>query len=133
RGAGATPPRPPPPASPASRGAPDQRSDSGRGSADASDAHPLDKPVLASSAPGSDIRYFGEEAAAAAADPMPEFIGDTPGEPRSGHGDAVELLLRGKANTEHWVTPDTRASKLAPYLVAWKRKVERVGNLNLPS
>ena len=24
--------------------------------------------------------------------------------------------------------PDTRASKLAPYLAAWKRKVERVGN-----
>ena len=34
---------------------------------------------------------------------------------------------------EHWVTPDTRASKLAPYLAAWKRKVERVGTLNFPS
>ena len=61
------------------------------------------------------------------------MIGDTPGEPRSGHGDAVELLLRGKANEEHWVTPDTRASRLAPYLASWKRKVERVGNLNFPS
>src|SRR6202044_1735789 len=47
--------------------------------------------------------------------------------------DAVELLLRGKGNEEHWVTPDTRASRLAPYLAAWKGKVERVGNLNLPS
>ena len=61
------------------------------------------------------------------------MIGDTPGEPRSGRGDAVELLLRGKANEEHWVTPDTRASRLAPYLADWKRKVERVGTLNLPS
>ena len=34
---------------------------------------------------------------------------------------------------EHWVTPDTRASRLAPYLAAWKRKVERVGTLNFPS
>jgi protein TonB len=119
-------------ASPASRGAPDPRPDAGRGTGNASGAIPLDKPVLASSAAGSDIRYFGEAPAAPAAQPPPEFIGDMPGEPRSGHGDAVELLLRGKANAEHWVTPDTRASKLAPYLAAWKRKVERVGNLNLP-
>lgn len=119
-------------ASPASRGAPEPRPDSGRGSASAGGANHFDKPVLASSAPSSDIRYIGE-AAAAAADAMPEFTGDTPGEPRSGHGDAVELLLRGKSNGEHWVTPDTRASTLAPYLAAWKRKVERVGNLNLPS
>jgi protein TonB len=123
-----------PAASPASRGAPLARQDVGRaGAADATAASRLDKPVLASSAPSSDIRYFGEAQAAAAADALPEVTGDTPGEPRSGHGDAVELLLRGKANGERWVTPDTHASKLAPYLIAWKRKVERVGNLNLPS
>jgi protein TonB len=123
-----------PPASPASRGAPYSRADASQASGgNSTAAERLDKPVLASSAPSSDIRYFGEAAAAPAADVLPEFIGDTPGEPRSGHGDAVELLLRGKANAEHWVTPDTRAARLAPYLMAWKRKVERVGNLNLPS
>src|SRR5450631_4170199 len=121
-------------ASPASRGAPYPRADSSRDSNGNSTSDTrLDKPVLASSAPGADIRYFGQAPAASAADALPEFIGDTPGEPRNGHGDAVELLLRGKANTERWVTPDTRASKLAPYLAAWKRKVERVGNLNFPA
>jgi periplasmic protein TonB len=121
-------------ASPASRGAPYPRQDLSQASGgNAAGANRLDKPVLASSAPSSDIRYFGEAPATPAADALPEFIGQTPGAPRSGHGDAVELLLRGKANGEHWVTPDTRASKLAPYLMAWKRKVERVGNLNLPS
>jgi periplasmic protein TonB len=119
-------------ASPASRGEPLPRSDAGHGAADAGDANRLDKPVLASSAPSADIRYF-DQAPAAAADAMPEFVGDTVDEARSGHGDAVELLLRGKPSDEHWVTPDTRASKLAPYLAAWKGKVERVGNLNLPS
>jgi protein TonB len=120
--------------SPASRGAPDPRADPSQASTgDSTGANRLDKPVLAGSAPSSDIRYIGEAPAAPAADTLPEFIGDTPGAPRSGHGDAVELLLRGKANGEQWVTPDTRASKLAPYLAAWKRKVERVGNLNLPS
>jgi protein TonB len=45
----------------------------------------------------------------------------------------VELLLRGKSSAQHWVTPDTQASALAPYLAEWKRKVERVGTLNFPS
>lgn len=120
-------------ASPASRGAPYPPPDAGRGNGNTSGAERFDQPVLASSAPSSDIRYLGEAPAAAAAEAMPEFIGDTAGEPRSGRGDALELLLRGKANGEHWVTPDTRASTLAPYLAAWKRKVERVGNLHLPS
>ena len=122
---------PVPAASPASRGAPDPRPDAVRG--DASGERRLDKPVLASSAPSSDIRYIGEIAQAPAAEALPDIFGDTPGEPRSGNGDAVELLLRGKGNEEHWVTPDTRASRLAPYLASWKRKVERVGNLNLPT
>jgi periplasmic protein TonB len=120
-------------ASPASRGAPETRADGGHDADNQSAANRMDKPVLASSAPSSDIRYIGEAPAAAAAQALPEMIGETPGEPRSGHGDAVELLLRGKGNDEHWVTPDTRASRLAPYLASWKRKVERVGNLNLPT
>jgi protein TonB len=118
-------------ASPASRGATNPPQDVTRTGTDSTAAGHPDSPVLASSAPGSDIRYLGEAAPAAQA--SPELAGDTSGEPRSGSGDAVELLLRGQANGEHWVTPDTRASKLAPYLSAWKRKVERVGNLNLPS
>lgn len=31
-----------------------------------------------------------------------------------------------------WVSPDTRSAIVAPYLVAWKRKVERIGTLNFP-
>ncbi len=33
---------------------------------------------------------------------------------------------------ELWVSPDTRAALVAPYLVAWRRKVERIGTLNFP-
>jgi protein TonB len=123
-----------PAASPASRGAPllQQPMPAGADGASGSGSARQDRPVLASSAPSSDIRYMGDAPAAAAADVVAESAGEAPGEPRSGHGDAVELLLRGKSDGEHWVTPDTRASRLAPYLMAWKRKVERVGNLNLP-
>ena len=41
--------------------------------------------------------------------------------------------LRGPQRDELWVTPDTRAAMLAPYLDAWRRKVERIGTLNYPT
>lgn len=56
-----------------------------------------------------------------AAAPAPESAGDD------------ELRLRGAARDELYVTPDTRASRLAPYLDAWRRRVERVGTVNYPS
>lgn len=43
------------------------------------------------------------------------------------------LKLRGQRRDELYVTADTRASKLAPYLDAWRRRVERVGTVNYPS
>ena len=46
---------------------------------------------------------------------------------------AVEdkLALRGRRTLE--ITPDTRESRIAPYLDAWRRKVERLGTLNYPN
>jgi len=41
--------------------------------------------------------------------------------------------LRGPKRDELWITPDTRAATLAPYLDAWRRKVERVGTIHYPS
>jgi periplasmic protein TonB len=41
--------------------------------------------------------------------------------------------LRGPKREELWVTPDTRAATLAPYLDSWRRKVERVGTINYPT
>jgi protein TonB len=41
--------------------------------------------------------------------------------------------LRGPQRDELWITPDTRASTLAPYLEAWRRKVEQIGTLNYPT
>jgi protein TonB len=125
--------QPAPAASPASRGAPEREQQAGQGDSSDSAAASRAQPVLASSGSSSDVRYLGEEQSSASSEPLPEMIGDLPGDPRSGQGEQLELLLRGKSDAEHWVTPDTRASALAPYLAAWKRKVERVGNLNLPS
>jgi protein TonB len=41
--------------------------------------------------------------------------------------------LRGPDRDELWITPDTRMALLAPYLDAWRRKVERIGTLNFPA
>jgi periplasmic protein TonB len=109
--------------SPASRGSP---------------AAPESEPVvqdastlLSSSAPGNDVRYVNNDATPV--QPLPELIGDSAGAPASGRGDAVELMLRGRSNGQSWITPDTRASELAPYLASWKRKIERVGTMNFPT
>lgn len=42
-----------------------------------------------------------------------------------------EIRLRGERILE--VTPDTRESRVAPYLDAWRRKVERLGTLHYPN
>lgn len=44
-----------------------------------------------------------------------------------------ELVLRGLSRDELYLAADTRASRLAPYLDAWRRRVERVGTINYPS
>jgi protein TonB len=41
--------------------------------------------------------------------------------------------LTGPKAAEGWASPDTEASVVAPYLDAWRRKVERLGTLNYPA
>jgi protein TonB len=118
--------------SPSSQGSPPVRPAEGTGGSSEHGRELLDQSLLSSTDANADIRYVGTAASAGGAEPLPQFIGDVPGVPRSGRGDAIELLLRGKSNGERWITPDTRASDLAPYLASWKRKVERVGTLNFP-
>jgi protein TonB len=91
--------------------------------------------VLVTTAPSTDIRYFESEPAGdpqSAPATLP-LTGDADGAPRAGRGDALELLLKGKPDAQHWVAPDTQAATLAPYVARWKRKVERLGSLHFPS
>lgn len=50
-----------------------------------------------------------------------------------GRADADELVVRGDEASGQWLAPDTQASDLAPYMDAWRRRVERLGTLNFPS
>ena len=124
---------PSPVGSPSSRGEPQVRVTQGEAVADEAGEQTPEKSVLNSTDPNADIRYVGASPQAGEAQSLPQLTGDMPGAPRSGRGDAVELMLRGKSDGERWITPDTRASDLAPYLASWKRKVERVGTLNFPT
>ena len=63
---------------------------------------------------------------------LPTVQAELEGPPLQGRGDANELVLRGTSNDALRAAPDTRAMELAPYLVAWRQKVERVGTLNYP-
>jgi protein TonB len=51
---------------------------------------------------------------------------------KRGDEDDPEQQIRGPQRDELWVTPDTRESLVAPYLVAWRLKVERLGTMNFP-
>jgi protein TonB len=119
--------------SPSSQGSPAVRAAEGAGNGNERGEQTLDQSLLNSTDAKAQIRYVGAAPSAGGAEALPQFIGDLAGAPRSGRGDAVQLLLRGKSNGERWITPDTRASDLAPYLASWKRKVERVGTLNFPT
>jgi protein TonB len=60
----------------------------------------------------------------------------TPGRsttPAPAFDSADDLSLRGPTKDELFISADTRAEELAPYLDAWRRRVERIGTLNFPS
>jgi protein TonB len=108
--------------------------------AEAADATPPAQPggsageerFLTTNAPAPVIRWLGETGASPAAIGSPQRVASSAAA-RHGRGDATELVLRGDPKTGQWISPDTRASRLAPYLDAWRRKIERVGTLNFPS
>ncbi len=53
--------------------------------------------------------------------------------PFAGDDPDVELQLKGAPRRELVVTPNTRASDVAVYLDAWKRRIEQVGTVNFPN
>lgn len=98
-----------------------------------------EEPVVATWAQRPTVRYSGArapdpavEAAAralrAAERRRPPALLDSGGE------DPVDRVqLTGPRTAGAWVSPDTEASLVAPYLDAWRRKVERLGTLNYPT
>ena len=121
-----------PTGSPQSHPAPRSRAGSGKDeSSSPESAGPGAPRTLATLAPAPLILWLGETGEGAAT----RRPGQTANAEAESHGraDARELVLRGDPKTGQWVSPDTRASNLAPYLDAWRRKIERIGTMNFPS
>jgi periplasmic protein TonB len=108
---------------------PDQARDPGAEAAEAADAS--EGAVLHSAAPQPLISFIGIEAS-----PTPSHLARQTSAANSGdagRGVGDELVLRGDPDTGKWLSPNTRAYRLAPYLDSWRRKVERLGTINYPS
>lgn len=91
-----------------------------------------DEQVLSSIAWSTNVRYLAEAGEAGSVHEQPLLI-DQPATAEPGPDEQGPAQLRGPQRDELWITPDTRAETLAPYLDSWRRKVERIGTLNYPT
>ena len=91
-----------------------------------------DEQVLSSIAWSTRVRYLAEAGEAGSVHDEPLLI-DQPPTAEPGPDEQGPAQLRGPQRDELWITPDTRAATLAPYLDGWRRKVERIGTLNYPT
>jgi protein TonB len=83
---------------------------------------------------GRGQRFFADSPnppASSSSPPLRALTGDL--SPLAGTDDDIQLALRGSERGELLVTPSTRASDVAIYLDAWKRRVEQLGTLNFPN
>jgi len=78
-------------------------------------------------------RYFAEDAGTETAEQEPLRLDGRRADEAGPEDDTGPAQLEGPKRDELWVTPDSRAASLAPYLDAWRHKVERIGTLNYPS
>jgi protein TonB len=87
---------------------------------------------LTTSAPMPEILYFAPPSSMTEMTEVPVQTDGDNSMDKLGDEDDSEQQVRGPHRDELWVTPDTRESLVAPYLVAWRLKVERLGTLNFP-
>lgn len=89
--------------------------------------------ILSSRSDLSEVEYRSGEDQPAQQAEAPLALAPTMPRPIATNATDDTLRLRGRrADGTYEVVPNTRESKLAPYLDAWRRKVERLGTLNFP-
>lgn len=102
-------------------------------SPDAQAAGSLDRRVLTTSAWSTVVDYLTDEGSSGTSAEQPMLLDQQESAQPGPDDESGPVQLRGPKRDELWVTPDTRASIVAPYLVAWRAKVERIGTLNFPA
>jgi periplasmic protein TonB len=89
--------------------------------------------ILSSRSERSEVEYRSGEDRPAQQAEAPLALAPTTPRPIATNATDDTLRLRGKrADGKYEIVPNTRESKLAPYIDAWRRKVERLGTLNFP-
>jgi protein TonB len=89
--------------------------------------------VLTTLAWSADVRYMMDAGDSGTTRNAPALLTEQNSPQPGPQDEAGPAQLRGPQHDELWITPDTRESKLAPYLDAWRRKVEQVGTINYPT
>ena len=92
-----------------------------------------DEPVLTTVAWNTDIRYVADTGTSGTERDKPLLVDAPPVTQPGPEDEAGPAQLKGPQNDDLWITADTQASDVAPYLDGWRRKVERVGTLNYPA
>ncbi len=117
------------PTLPAQQGTPDGNALSAPGQA----AGSHDQRVLTTSGWSTVVHYLTDEGSAGTTAGQPLLLEQSASSQTGPDDESGPVSLRGPRRDELWVTPDTRAAIVAPYLVAWRAKVERIGTLNFPA
>jgi protein TonB len=91
-----------------------------------------DSRSLTTTSPMPEILYFAPPASMTEMTEVPLQTAGNSELDKPGIDDDEEQQVRGPKRDELWVTPDTRESLVAPYLVSWRNKVERLGTLHFP-
>ncbi len=89
--------------------------------------------LLATTAWVTQVRYLADLGATGSQRNQPLLVDEPPVAKPGPSDQSGPAELTGPKRDELWVTADTRAASLAPYLDGWRRKVERVGTLNFPA
>jgi periplasmic protein TonB len=89
--------------------------------------------VLTTTAWKARVQYLADEGASGDSKNRPLLLDQQTSDQPGPEDDQGPGELRGPKRDELWTTPDTKAATLAPYLDAWRHKVERIGTINFPS
>lgn len=89
--------------------------------------------ILSSRSDRSEVEYRSGEDKPSQQTEVPMALSPTAPRPIATSATDDTLRLRGKRiDGAEEIVPNTRESKLAPYLNAWRSKIERLGTLNFP-
>ncbi len=91
-----------------------------------------DNRSLTTTAPMPEILYFAPPASMTEMTEVPVQTDGNSELDKLGIDDDEEQKVRGPQRDALWVTPDTREALVAPYLVSWRLKIERLGTMNFP-